>query len=48
MKILQRKNYEHVFPMQIECRRVVDKYGFAYGNEADFCGSLLELILLFL
>lgn len=43
MKVLQRKNYEHVFPMQIECRRVVDKYGFAYGNKADFCGSLLEV-----
>ena len=43
MKVLQRRNYEHVFPMQIECRRVEDENGFAYGNEADFCGSLLEI-----
>jgi len=43
MKVLVKGNYEHVFPMEVKCRRVVDKYGFDNGKEADFCGSVLEV-----
>lgn len=31
------------FPKQIQCKRIVDKYGFAYGKDHDFCGSVLEI-----
>lgn len=41
MKIIKRKSF--LFPMNITCKRIVDKYGFAYGKEADFCGSILEI-----
>lgn len=43
MKVIKENNYSDVFPMQIKCKRVVDKYGFAYGKEKDFCGSELEV-----
>lgn len=43
MKVIQKRNYEHVFPMEVTCRRVVDDYGFSYGKEVDFCGSTLEV-----
>ena len=43
MKVLKERHFEHSFPMKVTCRRVVDAYGFAYGKEADFCGSDLEV-----
>lgn len=44
MKVLRRNNYEHVFPMEVTCRQVVDENGFTNGNKADYCGSLLEVV----
>lgn len=43
MKVIEEGNYENVFPMTVECRRVVDQYGFAYGDSKDFCGSKIEI-----
>lgn len=43
MKILKQADGYGIFPLKIECRRVVDEYGFSYGNENDFCGSILEI-----
>lgn len=43
MRVLEKKNFEHVFPMVIECKQVIDEYGYSYGNKADFCGSKLEI-----
>lgn len=44
MKVLERHEVnEKTFPMIITCNRVVDEYGFAYGDEKDFCGSKLEI-----
>lgn len=44
MKILVRREVgEKIFPMIIYCKRTVDKYGFTYGDEKDFCGSKLEI-----
>lgn len=40
--IKENKNYG-IFPMKVQCRRVVDGYGFAYGSKTDFCGSELEV-----
>ena len=43
MKIISKKNYDHVFPMKIKCSQVRDEYGFSYGKVEDFCGSELEI-----
>lgn len=44
MKVIKKNNFlEGIFPMQIKCQRIVDEYGFAYGEEKDFCGSELEI-----
>lgn len=43
MKILKKREASGIFPMRVECRRVADRFGFAYGNEIDFCGSSLEI-----
>ena len=43
MKIIKKENFNNTFPMKVECKRVEDKYGFAYGKKNDFCGSLLEI-----
>lgn len=43
MKIIKKGNYNDQFPMKVLCRRVVDEYGFGYGDDKDFCGSTLEV-----
>lgn len=43
MKILKENKSFGIFPMQVTCKRVEDKYGLAYGKENDFCGSELEI-----
>lgn len=43
MRIIKENNFSSIFPMQVTCKRVVDKYGFAYGRAADFCGSEIEI-----
>lgn len=43
MRVLEKGNYGKVFPMVVECKRVVDKHGFAYGDAKDFCGSKIEI-----
>lgn len=43
MKIVKENNFSDIFPMKIKCKRVVDRYGLAYGEEKDFCGSELEI-----
>lgn len=44
MKVLEQHNaVEKCFPMIVTCQRVTDEYGFGYGNEKDFCGSVLEI-----
>lgn len=43
MKIINKGNYNNAFPMKVICRRVTDEYGFGYGDDKDFCGSILEV-----
>lgn len=43
MRIIEEGNYGNVFPMTVECKRVVDRYGFEYGDAKDFCGSKIEI-----
>lgn len=43
MKIIKRGNFNNAFPIQVECKRVEDEYGFGYGDKKDFCNSLLEV-----
>lgn len=43
MKVVKINNFTDVFPLRVTCKRVVDKYGFSYGCEKDFCGSELEV-----
>jgi len=43
MKVIERKNFDNIFPMTVTCQRVEDAYGFAYGDKKDFCGSTLEV-----
>lgn len=43
MRVIEEGNYGNVFPMIVECKRVVDEYGFAYGDTKDFCGSKIEI-----
>lgn len=43
MKIIKAGNIANKFPMIVACARVVDEYGFAYGEELDFCGTELEI-----
>lgn len=43
MKVIRKGNHNNVFPMKIVCQQVVDKYGFTYGGDHDFCGSELEI-----
>lgn len=42
MKVIKIGNNRN-FTMRIKCMKVVDRYGFSYGKEKDFCGSLLEI-----
>lgn len=43
MRVVIKRNYNHIFPMRIKCSQVIDKYGFSYGKMKDFCGSELEI-----
>ena len=43
MKVIKQNYFPNIFPMQIKCEKVVDSYGFSYGEEKDFCGSELEV-----
>lgn len=43
MKILKKNDFCSVFPMEIKCERILDKYGLSYGEPKDFCGSELEI-----
>lgn len=43
MRIIEEGNFGNVFPMIVECKEVVDKHGFAYGDTKDFCGSKIEI-----
>lgn len=43
MKVIKEGNYNGQFPMRVKCQRVVDIYGFAYGDDKDFCGSVVEI-----
>ena len=43
MRIIEEGNYGNFFPMIVECKRVVDRYGFDYGSPQDFCGSKIEI-----
>lgn len=44
MKVIKENNFSNIFPMKVICNRVVDKHGFSYGDEKNFCGSELEII----
>lgn len=44
MKVIKQGNYNNAFPMEIECKRITDKYGFGYEDAKDYCGSLLEVV----
>ena len=43
MKIIIKGDYNNDFPMKVVCRRITDEYGFGYGDDNDFCGSVLEV-----
>jgi hypothetical protein len=43
MRVLNKNDFSDIFPMRVKCEKVVDIYGFSYGNEKDFCGSELEI-----
>jgi hypothetical protein len=43
MKVIEEGNYRNPFPMIVECEKVVDKYGYSYGDAKDFCGSKIEI-----
>lgn len=43
MKVIEENKSFGVFPMKVKCQRVVDEYGFSYGDIVDFCGSVLEV-----
>ena len=43
MRVIEEGNYGNTFPMTVECKRVVDRYGFAYGDTKDFCVSMETL-----
>lgn len=43
MKVIKENKFSDIFPMKINCKRITDEYGFAYGKENDFCGSELEV-----
>lgn len=44
MKIIKENKFSNIFPMQIKCKRVVDCYGFSYGQEKDFVAVNLKLL----
>ena len=46
MKIIKRRGDYGMFPMNITCKRVVDEYGFAYGDEKDFISETKRCELL--
>ena len=43
MKVVNKENFPHVFPMRIKCEFSKDANGYSYGKEKDFCGSELEV-----
>lgn len=43
MKVVKQNYFPNIFPLRVKCERVVDSYGFSYGEEKDFCGSELEV-----
>ncbi len=43
MRVIEKNSFNLLFPMEVRCQRVEDRYGFAYGEVADFCGSRLEI-----
>lgn len=43
MKVVNMNKFANIFPMRIICKRIVDEYGYAYGQTKDFCGSELEI-----
>jgi len=43
MRIIEEGNFGNVFPMVVKCQRVVDRYGYGYGDAKDFCGSKIEI-----
>lgn len=43
MKVIKVNKFSESFPKRIQCKRIVDKYGFSYGKDHDFCGSELEI-----
>ena len=43
MKVLV-DNYNNEFTLKVECKkRTCNKYGFIYGNDDDYCNSILEV-----
>lgn len=42
MRIIEN-NLKSGFPMRVTCRMVEDEHGYTYGDENDFCGSILEI-----
>ena len=44
VKVIVKRNFEHVFPIQVDCKCIVDEYGCSYGSRADYCGSTLEVV----
>ena len=42
MKILV-DNYNNEFTLKVECKKTYDEYGFTYGDDNDYCNSVLEV-----
>ena len=43
MKVIENNSHKSGFPRRITCKQVFDENGYSYGNELDFCGSVLEV-----
>lgn len=44
MKVIKENNFPHVFPIKVTCHKVLDEFGFSYGDDVDFCKSELEVV----
>ena len=43
MKVIENNSHKNGFPRRIICKQVCDENGYSYGNEFDFCSSVLEI-----
>lgn len=42
MKILVDNYTNNAFKIEVKCEKTYDEYVYTYGNDLDYCGSVLE------